>query len=85
MYIALQKKSARSMILFGMALSFKLQTVFFLPALLPLWLRKDIKLRHLALIPAAYMAMMIPAFLGGKSLHHALTVYTAQASNTIIS
>ena len=54
--------------------------VFFLPALLPLWLRKDIKLRHLALIPAAYMAMMIPAFWGGKSLHHALTVYTAQAS-----
>ena len=78
--MALQKKSARSMILFGMALSFKLQTVFFLPALLPLWLRKDIKLRHLALIPAAYMAMMIPAFWGGKSLHHALTVYTAQAS-----
>ena len=80
LYMALQKKSARSMILFGMALSFKLQTVFFLPALLPLWLRKDIKLRHLALIPAAYMAMMIPAFWGGKSLHHALTVYTAQAS-----
>lgn len=51
LYMALQKKSARSMILFGMALSFKLQTVFFLPALLPLWLRKDIKLRHLALIP----------------------------------
>ena len=80
LYMALQKKSARSMILFGMALSFKLQTVFFLPALLTLWLRKDIKLRHLALIPAAYMAMMIPAFWGGKSLHHALTVYTAQAS-----
>lgn len=80
LYMALQKKSARSMILFGMALSFKLQTVFFLPALLPLWLRKDIKLRHLALIPAAYLAMMIPAFWGGKSLHHALTVYTAQAS-----
>ncbi len=50
------------MTLFGMALSFKLQTVFFLPTLLPLWLRKDIKLRHLVLIPAAYMAMMIPAF-----------------------
>ena len=79
LYMALQKRSAWSMVFFGMALSFKLQTVFFLPALLPLWLRKDIKLRHLALIPAAYLAMMIPAFWGGKSLHHALTVYTAQA------
>ena len=73
LYHALQKRSAWSMTLFGVALSFKLQTVFFLPTLLPLWLRKDIKLRHLALIPAAYMAMMIPAFWGGKSLHHVLT------------
>ena len=79
LYHALQKRSAWSMVLFGMALSFKLQTVFFLPTLLPLWLRKDIKLRHLVLIPAAYMAMMIPAFWGGKSLHHVLTVYLAQA------
>ena len=78
LYMALQKHSARSMVLFGMALSFKLQTVFFLPALLPLWLRKDIKLRHLVLIPAAYMAMMIPALAAGKSLHHVLTVYTSQ-------
>ena len=47
--------------------------------LLPLWLRKDIKLRHVLLIPAAYLGMMVPAFWGGKSLHHALTVYMTQA------
>lgn len=80
-YMGLTRRSARSMIFFGVALSFKLQTVFFLPVLLPLWLRKDIKLRHLVLMPAAYMAMMIPALWGGKSLHHVLTVYTQQAGN----
>ena len=69
------------MLLFGVALSFKLQTVFFLPVLLPLWLRRDIKLRHLVLIPASYMVMMIPALWGGKSLHHVLTVYMQQAGN----
>ena len=79
LYFGLTKRSARCMIFFGMALSFKLQTVFFLPALLPMWLRKDIKLRHLPLLPAAYMAMMIPALWAGKSLHHVLTVYMAQA------
>ena len=47
LYLALAKKPCRSMLSFGVALSFKLQTVFFLPALLPLWLRKDVKLRHL--------------------------------------
>ena len=79
LYFALTQRSARCMIFLGMALSFKLQTVFFFPALLPLWLRRDIKLRHLPLIPAAYMAMMIPALWAGKSLHHVLTVYLVQA------
>ena len=79
LYFGLTKRSARCMVFFGMALSFKLQTVFFLPALLPMWLRKDIKLRYLPLLPVAYMGMMIPALWAGKSLHHVLTVYIQQA------
>ena len=81
LYLSLAKKPCRGMICFGVALSFKLQTVFFLPVLLPLWLRKDVGLRHLLLIPCAYMAMMIPALWGGKSLHHVLTVYFQQMGN----
>ena len=81
LYMGLKKRSALSMIFFGVALSFKFQTVFFLPALLPLWLRKDIKLSHLVLIPATYMVMMAPALWAGKSLHHVLTVYLQQAGN----
>jgi len=80
LYMGLTSRSARSMIFFGLALGFKLQTVFFLPVMLPLWLNRQIKLRHLVLIPATYMAMMIPALWGGKSLHHVLTVYLQQAS-----
>ena len=79
LYMGLKRRGAVSMMFFGAALSFKLQTVFFLPTLLPLWLRKDIKLRHVLLIPVAYLGMMVPAFWGGKSLHHALTVYMTQA------
>lgn len=78
-YMGLTRRSARSLLLFGIALSFKLQTVFFLPVMLPLWLRKDIKLRHLVMIPVGYMAMMSPALWGGKSMHHVLTVYLQQA------
>ena len=80
-YMGLTRRSARSMMFFGLALSFKFQTVFFLPVMLPLWLRRDIKLRHLVLIPATYMAMMLPALWGGKSMHHVLTVYLQQAGN----
>ncbi len=81
LYLSLAGKPCRGMMAFGVALSFKLQTVFFLPALLPLWLRKDVKLRHVLLIPAAYMAMMIPALWGGKSMHHVLTCYLQQMGN----
>ena len=79
LYQGLKGRGVRSMIAFGVALSFKLQTVFFLPVLLPLWLRKDIKLRHVLLIPVMYMVMMIPALWAGKSLNHVLTAYTKQA------
>ena len=81
LYLALAKKPCRSMLCFGVALSFKLQTAFFLPGLLPLWLRRDVKLKHLLLIPVMYMTMMIPALWGGKSLHHVLTVYIQQMGN----
>jgi len=81
LYMGLTRCSVRSMVFFGLALSFKFQTVFFLPAMLPLWLRKDIKLLHLPVIPATYMVMMIPALWGGKSMHHVLTVYLQQAGN----
>lgn len=77
--LALTGRPVRSMVCFGVALSFKLQTVFFLPALLPLWLRRQVKLRHVLLIPAAYLAMMLPALWGGKSMHHVLTCYMQQA------
>lgn len=79
LWLGITGRGARSMICFGVALSFKLQTVFFLPVMLPLWLRGNLKLRYLPLIPAAYMAMMIPALWGGKSLHHVLTCYSSQA------
>ena len=79
LYLGMTRRSAGCLFLFGVALSFKLQTVFFLTVLLPLWLRRDLKLRHLPLIPAAYMVMMIPALWGGKSLHHVLTCYFQQA------
>ena len=80
-YLAMTKRPVRGMACFGIALSFKLQTVFFQPVMLPLWLRKDIKLRHVLCIPAAYMGMMIPALWAGKSLHHVLTCYLQQAGN----
>ncbi|HEX2763518.1 MAG TPA: glycosyltransferase 87 family protein [Allosphingosinicella sp.] len=50
---------------FGIALSFKLQAMFVSPLLLYLLLHRRLRPYHLALIPAAWTALMIPPSLQG--------------------
>jgi len=49
--------------LFGLAISFKLQAIFFLPVLLILLLRRKLPLKYLILIPAVFLLALAPAFL----------------------
>lgn len=81
LYMGLKKRPCASIVLFTVALSFKLQAIFLLPMLLPLWSVKRLRLRHLLLAPPVYMAMLVPALIGGKTLHSVLTVYLQQANN----
>ena len=81
LYMGLKKRPCASIVLFTVALSFKLQAIFLLPKLLPLWSVERLRLRHLLLAPPVYMAMLVPALIGGKTLHSVLTVYLQQANN----
>ena len=66
-------------IMFGVALSFKFQSVFLLPFLLYLWGSGQMRLRQLAVIPLIYAALMIPAALAGRPWAELLTIYWQQA------
>lgn len=80
-YAFLKKNSSACMILLGVALSFKLQTVFILPFFLIMWLKnKNIRILDAIYIPFTYIIMMIPAIAMGKPLRKALLVYFEQTN-----
>jgi Gpi18-like mannosyltransferase len=68
-----------AMLTFGVALAFKAQAVFLSPLLLVLVLKKQIRLRDLFLVPAVYLALMMPAVIAGRPLVDLLLVFFRQA------
>ncbi|MFJ4581730.1 hypothetical protein [Streptomyces echinatus] len=64
---------------FGIALAFKLQAVFLFPFLLVLVLVRRVPWRCLLAVPAAYLALDVPALALGADPGWLLTVYTRQA------
>ena len=78
-YFAILERPMLAAAMFGLALSFKLQALFVSPLLLTLLLWRRMKLWHLAIIPAVYIVMMVPAAIAGRPWSELLTVYAGQA------
>ena len=79
LYWLLRRRWAAACALFGVALAFKLQAIFLLPVLVMLALKRTLPLRHLALIPAVYAALLLPAVLAGHDVTSLALVYVQQA------
>ncbi len=80
LYFALKERPAWACIFFALALSFKLQAVFFLPVLLMLSLKQKLPLKYLTLIPLIFLLMLVPAYIAGRSPQSLLTIYAGQIS-----
>ncbi len=78
LYFVLKERPAWACVFFGLAFSFKLQAIFFLPVLLALLLRRKLSLKHLVLIPAIFLLMLVPAFIAGRDVWSLLTIYAGQ-------
>ena len=76
---AIRGKPTVASIMFGLALSFKLQAMFLSPLLLFLLLSKQMRFRDSLLIPLAYAAMMTPAALAGRPWSELFMIYAGQA------
>jgi Gpi18-like mannosyltransferase len=64
--------------LFGLAISIKLQAVFLFP-MLGIWaIRRELPLRALLLVPVAYLATLVPAWLAGCTWADLLMIYVKQ-------
>lgn len=69
------------MLFIGLAFSFKLQTVFVLPVLVILFLKKRWRISSLLWIPFVYGLTILPSFLAGRSLKELLTIYLDQTGD----
>jgi Gpi18-like mannosyltransferase len=78
---AMARRPLWAVILFGVALSFKAQAFFLAPFLFLLFLRGEMSVWRLALVPFVYAAMMVPAVALGQSWGDVFSVYAHQAGH----
>ena len=81
LWLALDRKPVLSVLCFTLSFGFKLQAVFILPVMAVLLFAKKYKLWHLALFPAFYIALVIPAVIMGKPFLETLTLYASQTGS----
>ena len=73
--------SKRCAIFAGIAFSFKLQALFFVPFLILMWLKgRTMKPQHFLYIPAMYVVTAVPAWLFGRSMKDLLMIYVDQSA-----
>jgi Gpi18-like mannosyltransferase len=78
LYFLLSKRSLWAAIFFGLAISFKLQAIFFLPVLLIYVLKREMPWYHLFVIPLVALLLLVPAYVAGRDVASLLTVYVEQ-------
>lgn len=80
LFALLRKRPLEAAILYGVALSFKIQAIFFLPVFFGYFWGDIRRLGYVLILPAVYVISVIPAWLAGGSLPYLLTVYLRQAN-----
>jgi Gpi18-like mannosyltransferase len=78
LYFLMKDRYLAGSILFGLALAIKLQAIFLAPFFLFLILKDRYPLRYLAVIPAMYLLLIIPALAAGRPAIDLLMIYPNQ-------
>ena len=78
---AMRQSPHMALAMFGVALSFKFQTIFVSPLLLYLLLSRQVQIQHLLIVPLVYVLMMVPAALAGRPWVELLGVYAGQVQS----
>ena len=78
LYYLLAGRQAAAFIAFGVAFSFKAQSVFLCPLFLWLLVKKKVDWRYLGLSPAVYAVGILPAWFIGRPLGNLLMIYFGQ-------
>ena len=76
--LLLARRAGWAMAALGMALAFKLQAIFAGAVVAALFLSGEVPLWSALCVPVAYVAMMVPAHLAGRSWKQLLLIYTQE-------
>ncbi len=82
-YEIVKKRPNRSMIFYGIAFAFKLQTLFVFPVFLIMWAKNKMKIQHFLWVPAIYLLGMLPAWIAGRPFMELINIYVAQGQQDV--
>lgn len=81
LYCFFKNNSRGCLVFVGIAFSFKLQTLFILPFLVIMWLkRKTVRLRDFLWIPVIYVVSALPAWIAGRGFKELMLIYFDQTN-----
>ncbi len=80
-YFLFIQKQLLSVLMLGIAFSFKMQFVMLLPFYFVMLLRGNIRWHYFLLVPAVFIVSLLPAFVMGRSLTGLLNIYLSQADH----
>jgi len=78
-YCLMTGRTTLAVFAFSIALSLKFQAIFLAPALCAVWLKYRARLWTLAIVPAVYAIIMLPAWYVGRPAAELATVYLFQS------
>lgn len=82
-YYLLKENSFKAMLFFSISFAIKLQSIFFAPVILLMFLLKKIRFREFFLIPIVYFISIVPLWIAGRPLFECLTIYLGQAQGKV--
>lgn len=80
LYFLVKDKHFWAMILLGLAIAIKLQTSFFLPVLIFMWLNKKFKLRYFLVMLLAVFVTFLPSYIAGAPFAMPFDMYKLQVT-----
>lgn len=78
LYLLIKNKQGVAMLFLGIALALKLQTSFFLPVLVFMWLNKRFKIRYVLVLALAFFATFLPSYIAGAPFRMPFDMYKLQ-------
>lgn len=85
LYLLLKNRYISAFVLYGVALSFKIQGIFFFPVLLFAYFsKKKFSFLNFFLIPIVYLIMIFPSVIAGRDISSVLSIYFGDVTGSNI-